>query len=151
MEDVSQATELGLGSFLGLLAGLFYGAFQLTSQKGRILLNTFTYFYITTGSTFLILFLCNVFFRQSFTGYNPMTYIIFLIFGAVVQVFGWLTINYAQGYLPAAIIAPTLMGQPVVTAVLASLLLGETFTLRHIVGGVAVLFGVYVVHRSRLS
>jgi drug/metabolite transporter (DMT)-like permease len=64
---------------------------------------------------------------------------------------GWLAINYAQGYLPASIVAPTLLGQPVVTAILAVILLGEQFTSWHIAGAVVVLGGVYLVHWSRYS
>jgi drug/metabolite transporter (DMT)-like permease len=36
-----------------------------------------------------------------------------------------------------------------VTAIIAVLLLGETFTAGQILGGILVLIGVYVVHRSR--
>jgi len=57
----------------------------------------------------------------------------------------------AIGHLPASLVAPPLLGQPVVTALLAGPLLGETFSAGHIVGGAAVLTGVYIVHRSRRS
>jgi len=60
-----------------------------------------------------------------------------------------LVINYALGHLPASIVSPTLLGQPVVTALLAGLLLGEVLSAWHIAGGVAVLAGVLLVHRSR--
>lgn len=67
----------------------------------------------------------------------------------MVQVFGWLAINYSQGYLPASIVAPTMLAQPVVTALLAVLLLGERLSFWQILGGATVLIGVYIVHRSR--
>jgi drug/metabolite transporter (DMT)-like permease len=67
----------------------------------------------------------------------------------ITQAFGWLAINYAQGYLPASLVAPTMLGQPAVTAVLAVVLLGERLSAWRIAGGVAVLAGVYVVHASR--
>ena len=83
------------------------------------------------------------------TGYSLQTYLAFLGLGLIAQILGWLTINYAQGYLPASIVAPTLLGQPVVTAFFAVLLLGESFSTWHILGGILVLVGVYTVHRSR--
>jgi drug/metabolite transporter (DMT)-like permease len=58
-------------------------------------------------------------------------------------------INYALGYLPASIVSPTLLGQPVVTAILAGPLLGEDLSAWQILGGLAVLIGVYLVHHSR--
>jgi drug/metabolite transporter (DMT)-like permease len=42
-----------------------------------------------------------------------------------------------------------MLGQPVVTALLAVLLLGERLSVWQIAGGVTVLAGVYTVHRSR--
>jgi drug/metabolite transporter (DMT)-like permease len=42
-----------------------------------------------------------------------------------------------------------MLGQPVITALLAGPLLGEKLVLTQILGGTAVLVGVYAVHRSR--
>ncbi len=86
---------------------------------------------------------------HSLTGYPVFSYFNFLALGVVVQIFGWLAINYTQGYLPASIVAPTMLAQPVVTALLAVLLLDETLSLWQVLGGATVLAGVYIVHRSR--
>ncbi len=149
--DFRQASELGLGTFLGLLAAIFYGAYYLVTQRGRVYLNTLSYFWITTFGASLVLLAINFVLGNSLVGYDPLTYLSFLGLGLIAQVLGWLTINYAQGYLPASIVAPTLLGQPVVTAIFAVLLLDETFSAWHILGGILVLAGVYVVHRSRWS
>lgn len=150
-EDLSRASEFGLGSFFGLLAGFFYGAYYLVTQKGRTLLNTITYFYIATTSASTLVFLYNLLMRHTFTGYDARTYGVFLVSGVIVQIGAWIAINYSQGYLPASLVSPTLLGQPVVTAISSALLLDETFTVWHIAGGIAVLTGVFVVYRSRLG
>jgi drug/metabolite transporter (DMT)-like permease len=150
-QDLSLAGEAGLGTFLGLLAAFFYGGYYLLTQRGRIHLDTLTFFGISSASSAVMLFLLNVGLGRPFTGYDTPTYLNFLALGTVVQVAGWLAINYAQGYLPASIVAPTLLGQPVVTAILAVILLGEQFTSWHIAGAVVVLGGVYLVHWSRYS
>ena len=147
--DFSQGPELGLGTFLGLLAAIFYGAYYLVTQRGRVYLGTLSYFWITTFTAAITLLIINAILGNSLVGYSLETYLAFLGLGIIAQSVGWLTINYAQGYLPASIVAPTLLGQPVVTATIAVLLLGETFTAGHILGGILVLAGVYVVHRSR--
>lgn len=147
--DLSQGLELGIGTFLGLLAAVFYGAYYLVTQRGRVYLNTLSYFWITTASAASVLLVINLGLGNSLIGYSPQTYLAFLGLGIIAQLLGWLTINFAQGYLPASIVAPTLLGQPVVTAFFAVLLLGESFTIGHILGGLLVLTGVYIVHRSR--
>lgn len=147
--DLASATELGLGTALGLLAAVFYGAYYLVTQRGRSSLNTISYFWIAAVSGSIVLLVLNLVLERPIVGYDRLTILNFLAIGLVVQVLGWSSINYAQGYLPASIVAPTLLGQPVVTAVIAVILLGETFTAWHITGGLIVLTGVFVVHRSR--
>ena len=148
-QDLQQAAGAGLGTFLGLLAAIFYGGYYLATQRGRDFLSTLAYFWIATASSAVFLLVLNLLLGRPFTGYDRPTYLYFLALGVVVQVFGWLAINYAQGYLPASIVAPTLLGQPIVTAILAVLLLKEAFSPWHIAGGVVVLAGVYLVHWSR--
>ncbi len=149
--DALRAAELGLGTLLGLMAAVFYGGYFLITQRGRESLDSLTYMWFTTLSASLALLALNAVLRQPLTGYTRLTYINFLALGVVAQVLGWLAISYAQGYLPASIVAPTMLAQPVVTALLAGPLLGETLSLWQIVGGVTVLVGVYTVHRGRAA
>ena len=147
--DSLRAVSFGVGTLLGLLAGIFYGGYFLITQRGRETLDSITYFWpAAVSSTVGLLILCLAL-RQPLTGYPASAYLNFLALGVVTQVFGYLAINHALGYLPASIASPTMLGQPVVTAILAGPLLGEALSLWQILGGLAVLAGVYVVHRSQ--
>ena len=79
------------------------------------------------------------------------TWILFFAIGIGVQVFGWMMVNFAQGYLPASIVSATLLGQPVLTAMFAIVLLKEKLTLWHIGGGLIVIAGIYLVHNSKAA
>ena len=147
--DSLRAVSLGVGTLLGLLAGVFYGGYFLITQRGRETLDSLTYFWpAAVSSTLGLLILCLAL-RQPLTGYPASAYLNFLALGLVPQVFGYLSINYALGHLPASIVAPTMLGQPIATAILAGPLLGETLSLWQVLGGLAVLAGVYVVHHSQ--
>jgi drug/metabolite transporter (DMT)-like permease len=148
-EDLSQGNTLGLGTFYGLVAAIFYGIYMLVSQRGRARATTLIYFWLTTTSSAVTLFFVNLIFRRPFLGYNQITFLNFLVLAILVQVIGWLILNYAQGFLPASVVSPTLLGQPVLTALIATAFLGEILTTWHIVGGASVLIGVYLVHRNR--
>lgn len=147
--DSLQSASLGTGTFFGLLAGFFYGGYFLITQRGRERLDAMTYFWISAFSASLALFVLNLTLRIPLLEYSPRTYLSLLGLGLVSQAVGWLAINYSQGYLPATLVAPTLLAQPVVTALLAGPLLGETFLFWQVVGGIAVLAGVYLVHWDR--
>lgn len=148
-KDMFMRNGMIKGALFGLIAGLFYGAFYLFTQPGRRLLDTLSYLFISSfTSTFVILIVALVL-GYNFTGYDQHTWLIFLALGLGVQVIGWLLINYAQGYLPASIVSPTLLGQPVLTAILATLLINENLTHIQIAGGSIVIAGIYIVHYSR--
>lgn len=149
--DAGRSFDLGLGTALGLLAGVFYGSYFLVTQRGRERLDALSFFWISSTVNAAALLFLTWLFRQPLTGYSSGTYL--ALFGMALgpQVMGWLAINYAQGHLRASIVSPTLLGQPVVTALLAGPLLGEWLHPIQVVGGLAVLGGVYLVHRSRLQ
>ena len=147
--DLGGATASSLGIVLGLAASIFYASFQLITQQGRKHLDTLSYLWISTLGAAAAMLLLNLALQRNLTGFDGQTWLSFLALGAVVQFVGWLFINYAQGHMRASTVAPTLLGQPVITAVLATIILKEVLTPWHVAGSLAVLAGVYVVIRSR--
>ena len=147
--NLRQDFNLGLGTLLGLLSGIFYGGYYLVTQRGRQFLDTITYFWLATAIAVVVLFLLTQLLSQPLTGYPRQSYLSFLGLGLLVHAFGQYSFSYALGYLPASLVAPAGLGQPVVTALLAGPLLGQYLTPGQAAGGVAVLVGVLVVHRSR--
>ncbi len=144
-----RSMSLDLGALLGLLAGIFYGAYFLITQLGRKSIDVLSYFWVSGVSATAALFIFNLLLSQPMWGFTSKTYFNLLALGLISQGVGLLAINYIQGFLPATIVSTTLLGQPVVTALLAGPLLGEKLLPQQIVGGAAVLAGIYIVHRSR--
>jgi drug/metabolite transporter (DMT)-like permease len=147
--DALRSFEVGLGTLLGLLAGVFYGSYFLVTQRGRAQLDALSYFWLSSLINAGGLLVLTQAFGQPLTGYPPRSYLVLLALALGPQVIGWLAINYAQGHLPASLVSPTLLGQPVVTALLAGPMLGERLVPVQVLGGLAVLAGVLWVHRSR--
>jgi len=147
--NLNNGSNIVIGALMGLCAGIFYGIFYLVSQEGRKLLSTIQYLSIFTftSAVFLLIFMFAL--NYSFTGYDQFTYLMFVGIGLFVQVCGWFFINYSQGHLPASTVAPTLLGQPVLTYLWATLLLNELLTIWQITGGAIVITGIYVVHYSQ--
>jgi drug/metabolite transporter (DMT)-like permease len=148
-KDLASPSGALLGAFMGMLAGMFYGSYYLATQKGRGLLGTLDYLSISTFTSAVVLLVLMIVFDYNFTGYDTFTWINFLTYGAGVQVVGWWLINYAQGYLKATVVAPSLLGQPVVTAIAAWIYLGERHSLSLWLGGCIVIVGIYMVVFTR--
>jgi drug/metabolite transporter (DMT)-like permease len=147
--DIARAANFGLGSLYGLLAGFFYGIYFLFIQRTRENLDSLSSIWIAGFTSTIILLGLTTILGQPLTGYSPFTYLNFLGMGVVTQVIGYLAIIYALGHLPASLVSPTLLVQPALTALLAGPLLGEAITGAQVGGGLVVLTGVFLVHRSR--
>jgi drug/metabolite transporter (DMT)-like permease len=146
--DTRISMQTGTGTLYGLAGAVFYGGFILITQKGRGVMDTTSYFFITTLAAAFSLFLICLATGQSLIGYDSVTWLVFFALAVIGHLAGWLFITYAQGYLPASIIAPSLLGQPVLCAVFSYVILDEKLTLLHILGGAIVLSGIVLIHRK---
>jgi drug/metabolite transporter (DMT)-like permease len=88
-------------------------------------------------------------FNKQLTGYPTPVYMAFLGAGLISQTFGYSVIGYALGHLPASVVAPTIVAQPVITSLLAIPLFGESLYAAQWIGGFIVLIGIYLVNVSR--
>jgi len=147
--DSLQTLRPGLGSLYGLAGGLFYGSYFVVAQRARAYLDALRFLWISMLSSTMVLFLIAALGGMSFIEYPIQTFLIFLTFGVVNQGIGWYAISEAQGHLSATIVSPTLLGQPILTALLAVVLLGEPFGLLQGLGAAGIIGGIYLVHQSR--
>jgi drug/metabolite transporter (DMT)-like permease len=147
--DFLRHPMIGWGDLLALLTGLFYAMFFLFSQRSRQHFNTLSHVWICSLSSTLVLLFLSLVTGASLTGYSTFTYLMFLAAALLPQIVGYLAMGYALGHLPASIVSPTMLGQPVLTALLAIPLLGETLQPVQWIGGLVVLGGIFLVHRSR--
>ncbi|HSH51343.1 MAG TPA: DMT family transporter [Bacteroidales bacterium] len=149
IHDLYQPNGIFKGLMLGLFAGIFYGGFLMLVQMGRRYLDTLSFLFLSSLSTTIFLGIFMLFQNLEFTGYSTKAWTLFVIMGVMIQAGAWFLINFAQGHLPASLVAPTLLAQPVLTGVVAFLLLGEALTLWQIIGGIIVVIGIYTVHFAK--
>ncbi len=139
---------LGLGDMMASTAAIFYAAYQLVTQRGRVHIDPFRYTWLVGVSATIGMLIINLVLGNPFTGFSTQTWVIFFVTAIVSQMIGYLAITYALGHLPAFVVAPTMIGQPILTAILAIPLLNEIpATIQWIGGGIA-LAGIYIVNQS---
>lgn len=149
-QDVLAHPGFGLGDALALLAGACYGASMLVIQRVRAHLSALTTLYISSLTGLMVLLAYCLLARLPLWGFSVRVYLALLALGLVTQVIGWLAVNYALGHLPASVVSVTLIGQPVLAAMLAVPLLAEPLSSRQIVGGLVALLGIALVNRGFL-
>jgi len=150
-QDFMTHPTVGVGDLYSLSAGLFYGTFFLIIQRARQRLSPLLSWWISAAGSAVTLFGLSFIFNQSLIGYPPETYLNLAAVALLAQVGGWLAINYALGHLRASLVAPTLLGQPVLAALLAVPLLGQSIGIAQMIGGVLVIGGIFIVHRAKTN
>lgn len=149
--DFLNHPTLGLGDVMASTAAIFYASYQLITQRGRKYIDPLRYTWLVGVSAVIGMFIMNLVLGNQLTDYPAKTWGIFLATAVVSQMIGYLAITYALGHLPASIVSPTLVGQPILTAVLAIPLLGEIPNTTQWVGGAIALVGIYLVNQSHLQ
>jgi drug/metabolite transporter (DMT)-like permease len=140
--------SMNAGNLLGMLSGLFYGLYYLITQKGRRYLSAIRYTYVMTLSTGVFTLLFSLVLRYPLTGFPLETYLASIGAGVFAQSMGFLSLTYALGTLSASTVSPSMLLQPVFSALLAIPVMGQQLKASQWIGGIAVLGGIYLLNRS---
>ncbi len=146
--DSWRASSFNLGDMIAIGVSFLYAGVMLSTQKARSRVDTLTFSALYTTVAALALFPAALLTGQKMSGFTPNTWWALLALGLGPQVVGWMLINYAMGYLRASHVSVSLLGQPVITAILGVFILGEALTSNQMVGGVLVLIGIYLVNQK---
>jgi drug/metabolite transporter (DMT)-like permease len=149
--DYLRHPTLGLGDLMASTAAIFYASYQIVTQRGRKYIDPLRYVWLVGVSATIGMFIMNLALGNQLVDFPLQTWIIFFATAIVSQMIGYLAVSYALGHLPASIVAPTLIGQPILTAILAIPLLGEIPATLQWVGGAIALAGIYIVNQSHIQ
>ena len=141
--------SLGYGDLMSILAGFFYSIFFLAAERARDKLSAFIAWWVSSLASAIVLLAISLALQLPMFGYPMHTYLSILGLAIITQVGGYLSVNYALGHLPSSVVSPTLLGQPVVTAIVGIPLLGQGISAVQIVGGMLVLGGILIVHKNK--
>jgi drug/metabolite transporter (DMT)-like permease len=133
---------------MAIFTGFFYGLYFLFTEKSRAHFDSISHIWLVGVGASLTLFLINLALGHPLTGFSKQTWLIFFSTALVSQLIGYMAMAYAQGHLPASIVAPTMIMQPVLSTILAIPLFGEIPSLWQALGGVIALAGIYIINVS---
>ncbi len=143
--------RFGIGDLMAFSSSFFYAGYFLATERGRKFLDPLTFTWVMSIFAALTLLVINFGLKYPLTGYSPQTWFIFIVAAFVSQIIGYTSLSYSLGHLPATIVSPTMLGQPVLTTILAIPLLGEIPHLIQATGGVITLIGIYIVNQAHAN
>jgi drug/metabolite transporter (DMT)-like permease len=138
-----------LGDFLALIGAWTAAGYVIIGRRLREKLPVIPYISIVYGIAAVLLILVVIAAGGRVTGFSPQTYLWLVLLGIIPQLIGHTSFNWALGFLPAAFVAISLLGEPIGSSILAFVFLGETPTFGIIFGGVLILAGITIASSAR--
>jgi drug/metabolite transporter (DMT)-like permease len=147
--DMVWSKEALMGDGFALLGAIAASGYLLVGRKMRKDQDLLSYIFPVYSTAGLILILLSLIFHESFFGYSPPTYFFLFLLALIPQLIGHTTFNWALKYLPASLVAITILGEPIGSTLLAYFILGEGLTIWKVLGGISVLVGILITLKKK--
>ena len=138
-----------LGNALALTAAVMVGTYWLAGRSLRARLPLLPYVTVVyaTGALGLLAIVLGL--GDGLLGYPPHEWLLFLGMAVGPGILGHTVLNWALGHLESSVVSVALVGEPVGSAILAVLVLGEVPGTWTLVGAPLVLAGIVLAVRGR--
>jgi drug/metabolite transporter (DMT)-like permease len=140
-----------MGDLLAIGGAIAGAGYLLIGRKLRAKVSLLSYISLVYGMAAVVLVIIMLSAREHPFGYTAEIYLWLVLLAIIPQLIGHSTFNWALGYLSAAYVAITLLGEPIGSTILAYLILGEVPTSLKLIGGVMILVGIYIASRSEAA
>jgi drug/metabolite transporter (DMT)-like permease len=147
--DMVWSKEALMGDGFALLGAIAASGYLLVGRKMRKDQDLLSYIFPVYSTTGLILILLSLIFHESFFGYSLPTYFFLFLLALIPQLIGHTTFNWALKYLPASLVAITILGEPIGSTILAYFILGERLTILKVFGGFLILTGILITLKKK--
>jgi len=117
-----------LGAGLALIGAAAVAGYFMIGRKLRASIPVMLYIWLTYGVAALTLLVVVLFSGQRITGLTDQAYFWMSLTGLVPQLIGHSLFNYALGFLSAALVSTTVLGEPIFSTILAILFISGTET-----------------------
>lgn len=139
------------GDFLALVGAWTAAGYVLIGRRVRSRLSLIPYIFIVYGMAAVILILLMFASGAPFYGFEPVTMVWLVLLALIPQLIGHSTFNWALGYLPAAYVAITLLGEPIGSTILAFVFLDEVPGGLLMIGALLIFVGILIGSRTNES
>lgn len=142
IEGSTDNTSTLTGAGLALIGAITLSVYMVIGRKVRATLPLLPYIWMVYGIAAITLLVVVLFSGLSVTGYSADGYLWMLALGLIPQLIGHSSLNYVLGYLPATLVSIATQLEPLASAGMALILLGERPTELQLFGSLVILIGV---------
>ncbi len=140
--DLFRNFDFNLAFIFGILSGMLYAIYMLTSKRILGELEVLTFMMISLLSSVVSLGALSYALGEPFSGFSDAGWLVLIIQGVVCQLLAWLLISFATKHMRATRVSVSLLGQAVLASILAWWLLDEVISVQMVIGGIILLLGI---------
>jgi drug/metabolite transporter (DMT)-like permease len=140
-----------LGDLLAVCGAIAGAGYLLIGRNLRSKVSLISYISLVYGMAAIVLIIIMFSAGEKPFGYSPQIYLWLILLAVIPQLIGHSTFNWALGYLSAAFVSITLLGEPIGSTILAYFILHEKPSLIKLIGGWLILMGIYIASRSEAA
>lgn len=145
--DSSAGSAHLYGDLLSLLAAIAVAAYVLLGRVVRETVSTTVYTYIVYASCAVVLLLFCLIQRNSLWGYGFSGILVGLLLAVFSTILGHSVFSWCLKYFSPSFVSASKLCEPVMAAVMASILFGESPAALQLAGGAMILGGVFYYSR----
>lgn len=138
------ALDFDRAFIFAVLSGIFYAAYLLVSKNTLAKVDVFSFMFVSLFASSIYLGIICFIANEPFSGFSTVGWGVLLIQAVVCQLAAWFLISYATQNMKATRVSLSLLGQAVLTAVIAYLFLDENITSQMVFGGMILLLGIRI-------
>ena len=134
---------------LAVLSGIFYSIYLLVSKKALTHIDVLSFMTISLLASTLYLAVVCIWMNEPFSGFSNSGWFVLLIQAVVCQLMAWLSVSYATQHMRPTRVSLSLLGQAVLTSILAWAFLDEKITINMVIGGIILLLGIRITFYTK--
>lgn len=138
------ALDFDRAFIFAILSGVFYAAYLLISKNTLAKVDVFSFMFLSLFASSIYLGIICFWANESFSGFSNAGWGVLVIQAVICQITAWFLISFATQHMKATRISLSLLGQAILTAIIAYFILDELITLQMIIGGIILLFGIRI-------
>jgi drug/metabolite transporter (DMT)-like permease len=143
--DYNLGNEYLYGDLLALAGAFLAGMYLFIGRQLRAKIDNLGYIVPVYATAAITLLIACIISGQEMIDYPGQTWVVFLLLALIPTVIGHSLYNWLLKYLPAHKVAMAILGEPIGATILAIIILSQIPAWTTILGGIIILFGIYVV------
>ena len=138
------ALDFNRAFLFAILSGILYAGYMLFSKSILEHVNVFSFMLLSLGASSVYLGIVCFGNGESFSGFSSEGWGVLVVQAVICQLAAWFLISYATQHMRATRVSLSLLGQAVLTTIIAFFFLDEQITMQMIIGGIILLFGIRI-------